>query len=1112
MSGLALFLLGSPRVERNGEPVALRRRRAVALLAYLAVTGRSHSRDTLAALFWPEHDQSSARAGLRRVLSSLRKALGQGWLQVDRETVGLNREADIWLDASELRKRVAESQTHRHPQDQPCPTCLSSLAEAAALYRDDFLSGFTLRDSPGFDDWQSFETESLRNELARALQRLASGHGAKGEFEPAIAYARRWVSLDPLHEPAQRTLMQLYASSGQRAAALRQYVECEHVLQEEVGAQPEEATTQLCQAIREARELPPFREPIPGAVPAPAAVRHNLPLQLTPFVGRKAILAEIADRLQDPACRLLTLVGPGGSGKTRLALEAAAARLDDFSHGVYFVSLAPLESVEAIVPTVAMALGLSFYAQAPGHPQSQLRQQLLDYLRLKTMLLIMDNFEHLLEGLDLVLEILQTAPKVKMVVTSRASLNLHGEQLLPIGGMALPQWGVPEGDGQTLEDAAQYSAVELFLQSARRAQPGFALADENVADVIRICGLVEGMPLGILLAAAWVGVLSPADIASEIVLGVDFLETDLRDLPERQRSMRAVFDRSWRLLSKREREVFERLSVFRGGFTRQAASQVAAASLHELRSLVGKSLLQRDPQGRYEVHELLRQYAAERLAEVPEQWEAAKDRHSAYFAGFLQHKEASLTGRNQRRALAEIEAEIDNVRVGWAWAVIQGRIEDIDRALGGLALLARTCGSGQERGEMLAKAARMLEEAPLGTAQDALQSGVPAALIQEGTAAQEAIANRRRRLVLGKVLAHQGRVCLALGLTEKGIALLQRSLEILRELGARSEMVYALASLGENTLLQGEGKPLCLEGLAISREIGDRVGMEMSLFCLGRDAVFRGEYGAAQQLHQERLGVSRELGPHELIANSLNDLGYVAWCVGQYREARQLHEQSLALSKDMGIHYAIANSLQRLGLDALGLVEYSEARKLFQESLSLYQDIGVPWHCTDVLLCQGELANVVGQCAEAARLAQEALSVSQELAYPDLMARSFQVLGDATYGQGDLPKASKCFLQALETAMAVEAAPLALLTLVGTARLLAAKGERERAAELLALVLHHPATWQWAKDRAAPLVAELEAKLSPDALAAAQERGRTRDLETTVAELLAAQGAGQPGC
>jgi predicted ATPase len=805
--------------------------------------------------------------------------------------------------------------------------------------------------------------------------------------------------------------------------------------------------------------------------------------------------------LQDPACRLLTLVGPAGSGKTRLALEAAAARLDDFEHGVYFVSLAPLESIEAIVPAVAMALDLSFYAQPAGRPQSQPWQQLLDHLRHKTVLLIMDNFDHLLEGLDLVLEVLKTAPAVKILVTSQATLNLQGEHLFPVPGMDLPEWEVPGDAGTTLADAARYSAVELFLQSARRAQPGFALSEKNVAEVIRICRLVQGMPLGIVLAAAWVGVLTPVEIASEIGRSLDFLEAELGDLPQRQRSMRAVFDRSWRLLTEREREVFQRLSVFRGGFARQAARQVAGASLRELRSLVGKSLLQRDPQGRYAAHELLRQYAAKRLAEEPEQWEAAKDRHSAYFAAFLQHREGSLRGRDQRRALAEIEAETDNVRVGWHWAVVQAKIEDINRAMDSLVVLYDTHGWFQEKEEILAKAAQMLEEESSGYAQDALQSGARAAVAQGGAGAQQAITSRGRRLVLGRVLAHQGRVCFSLGLTEKGVALLQRSLEILRGLGARREMVFALSTLGESTLLQGQGKPLCLEGLAISREIGDRVGMEMSLHCLGRDAVLRGEYRAAQRLCQERVAVSRELD-QVLVANSLSDLGYVAWCLGEYRGAQQLHQQSLALSRDMRIQYGIATSLLRLGLDALGLAEYGEARQLFQESLAICQEMGMAWLHTEVLVWQGELANVMGQYSQAERQAQETLSVSKELDDPYLMVLSLGVLGDAACGLGDLRKARECFLQAAETAMKVGVAPLALLTLVGTAQLLAAEGEGERGAELLALVLHHPASWQWAKDRASPLIAQQEAELPPDAWAAAWERGQARGLEATVAELL----------
>jgi tetratricopeptide (TPR) repeat protein len=489
---------------------------------------------------------------------------------------------------------------------------------------------------------------------------------------------------------------------------------------------------------------------------------------------------------------------------------------------------------------------------------------------------------------------------------------------------------------------------------------------------------------------------------------------------------------------------------------------------------------------------------------VPEEWVAAKDRHSAFFAGFLQHREAALTGRHQKRALTEIEAEMDNVRVGWDWAVMWGRTEDIDRALESLVVLYDTHGWFQEKEGILAKAAQMLEEEEsFSHGQDDLQSGASAALVQRDAEMHEAASSRRRRLVLGKVLAHQGQACFALGLTEKATALLERSLAILRGLGARRETVFALCSLGRNTLQlpQAEGKRLCLEGLAISKEIGDRAGMEASLDCLGWDAVWQGEYRAAQRLFQERLAVSTELDQVR-VAHALSSLGYVAWCLGEYGEAKQLQQQSLALFRDMRSQYRIAELLLYMGLDARGLAEYDEARQLFHESLAIFQELGVRRSHTTALIYLGELANVLEQYEEAAQLAQEALTVSKKLDSPGLVVRSLQVLGDATHGLGDLQRAREYFFQALQMAGMVQTVPRTLLTLVGTARLLAAGGEGERAAELLALVVHHPASWQWAKDRASPLIAQLQLELPPGVWAAARERGQGRDLESTMAELL----------
>ncbi|MCZ7546442.1 MAG: AAA family ATPase [Anaerolineae bacterium] len=385
--------------------------------------------------------------------------------------------------------------------------------------------------------------------------------------------------------------------------------------------------------------------------PARPFKRPSLPAQPTAFIGRSDALAEIDRRLADPACRLLTLVGPGGIGKTRLALAVAEQRLRDFPDGVHFVSLAALSSPDAIAPAITSAFGL----QLPrgGDPL----HQLLAYLSDKKMLLVLDNYEHLRDGADLLVDLLEAAPGVMLLVTSREVLNLRAEWVHPVEGLHYPEEGAmdaPEG----------YDAVQLFVDRARRVQSGFSLAQEQ-AGVQRVCRLVEGMPLALELAATWLRTLSCEAIADEIVRGNGFLATTMRDAPARHRSMRAVFDHSWRLLADEERAAFARLSVCRGGFTRAAAETVAGVSLDLLRRLGDKSLIRFNPDGaRYHVHELLRQYAAEQL-EASGEDEAARVAHLRYFAAFMAARGIDIKGRRQRAGLDETEADFQNVRAAW---------------------------------------------------------------------------------------------------------------------------------------------------------------------------------------------------------------------------------------------------------------------------------------------------------------------------------------------------------------------------------------------------------------------------------------------------------------
>ena len=656
---------------------------------------------------------------------------------------------------------------------------------------------------------------------------------------------------------------------------------------------------------------------------------NNLPAQTTPFLGRETELAEIARLLADPTPRLVSILGPGGSGKTRLALEAAAGQLDRFEHGVFFVRLGPLSSPESIIPAIAEALNFSFYEGVPPE------QQLHNYLREKRLLLVMDNYEHLLAstggmsgGAQIAAELLKVAPGLKILATSRASINLREEQRFPLSGIDVPAEDV-------VERTAQSSAVALFLQSARRVRPDFELAGENVEPVARICRRVEGMPLAIILAAAWVELLTPIEIAAELERSLDFLESELRDLPSRQQSMRAVFNHSWRLLSEPERQVFRQASVFRGGFTREAAEGVTDASLQTLRGLVSKSFLQVTPIGRYEVHELLRQFGAERLetskvadADTRERFEIleVRDRHSAYYCAYLQQREADLKGVRQQLALAEIEVEFENARAAWDWAVEQADPEAVEQALESLFEFYQMSNRFQEGHDDFSRAVTSLPRPPTETS-------------------KSQITVRLSELVLAKLSARQGAFAQALGHYEIAKNLLQQSLALARHHEEWTEISFSLYFLAEIAYLQGAPTAaiqLYSECAALCEAHGEQVRQAYALIGLGLAVRYQGQLSAQKQYHERSVAIFRRIGHQAGLAYALNRMGTAAFQRGEYAEAEQGLREGLAISREISDRYSIALNLGGLGLIAWaqGKTRLVEARDLHEQGLTLCREIG----------------------------------------------------------------------------------------------------------------------------------------------------------------------------
>ncbi len=692
MPDLSVSLFGPPRITRGNEQINIQRRKDLGLLIYLVVTSQPHSRDTLATLLWQDQNQADARSNLRKSLSRLKSLVGEAAIVMSQEQVRLNPNLSVDLDILRFQQHIQQVKKHGHLRRESgsnlCAECQSALQAAVALYTADFLEAFSLSDSSAFEEWQFFQSENLRQNLAEALEHLIHHFTHTGDYQTGIEYGRRWLALDRFHEAAHRQLMILYALNEQPAAAIRQFEECARILKEELGLQPEAYTLEIYEAMRhkkihelskiskDAQAPPGYEQSLEKPSAARPGIIHNLPAHATPFVARENELKETTRRLKEPFCRLLTLLGPGGSGKTRLAVQIARSLATDFDErfrdGIWFVSLAPLTDPRSIVGAITEALQISGVIKGVDT-----REKLLSHLRGRRILLVLDNFEHLLgaESINLVSDILNVAPQGQILITSRERLNIEGEYVFQVEGLEIPAEVTPLSEPGPESVPRVFGAVQLFEQCARRIQPSFKITQRNSTPISRICRNVQGMPLGIELAATWLQVLSPEEISREIERSLDFLESNWRDLPDRQRSLRAVFDSSWALLDKQSRPILKALSIFRTSFTREAAQAVAGASIRALLDLANKSWIQRTSRGRYQIHELLRQYVFEKLQKEQASFGQVQKQYGEYYADFSFSIWQMLKGTDPARAFLEAENEFENMRATWMWLVSNNRLE-----------------------------------------------------------------------------------------------------------------------------------------------------------------------------------------------------------------------------------------------------------------------------------------------------------------------------------------------------------------------------------------------------------------------------------------------------
>lgn len=879
----------------------------------------------------------------------------------------------------------------------------------------------------------------------------------------------RWLKqLRSRHDLTQEALAELVACSvqtirffetGKRRPGLTMVERLADVLQ--VPAEERDAF------IRQARTAL-VSEPAPDNTPAIAEAvlpHRHLPVPSSPLIGREAEINVLGQLFLHDRYRLVTVLDVGGMGKTRLALATAATLAGHFPDGAVFVALAPLQAAHQLPGAVADALGLVLQ----GARDTQ--EQVFLHLEARQMLLVLDNFEHLLND-DLgrathwLLDLLRRAPGLYLLVTSRERLRLSGERIFELGGLALPQ---------STTDLAQAEAVRLFVERAQGVDSTFALTAQNTDAISRICRLMDGMPLALELAAAWVRILSCAEIADEIQRSLDFLVLADRDMTPRHRSMRAVFDHSWSLLTAEEQRVLAALSVFRGGCQREAAQAVAGATLPLLAALIDKSLVRRVGEtpglARYELHELTRQYAAQRLAADPASEQSALARHCEFYARFVKAQELVLGGPQQMAAIAQIEQEIDNTRSAWRLAIEQGWLAPLQQMVNGLGE-AFYWRSRYHEGVILWRALveQLQRQAPPTTEATLLlctaHSWLGCFLTQVGevTTVEALFRDVFTQLAGLTAAGHDVRACQALaqhelayfyigtaGNYEQAFALQRDSVTLYRQLGNEHNLGRALARQSRILHFLGryrEAISVAEEAITVGQRNGDQLVTVSAVEGLALSLTYLGEFAAAEPHFRAALAAAEATHQPGRTAGVLTNLGVVLTFAGRFAEGQAAWQRALAIGRAVGDRNYMIHSAVLLGFSALHLGDYGAARTQAAEGMAQSSAFGYVRDAALACILLGSTQLAQGELAAASLTLDEAIALYRPIAHPDELGWAMAVQVYVLWAQGARLEAQRMAVTAIETVLTAQGFNAVASLLPILAHLLLDQGQVELARQL----------------------------------------------------------------
>lgn len=1036
--GLDVRLLGSPQVHLDGLPISgFISHKAQALFYYLVVTQQPHTRLKLASLFWPEADEPTGLKNLRDILHNLRKLFAP-FLNISRQAVSFHTRQPYALDVEQLIDLLERSNTGPF---------LPEWVNTIDLDRWEFLEGFHIDEAPEFEDWVLWQREHLRASYLQILHTLADHYLIRRDYQPGLSITARLLTVDPWSETIYRQRMKLFAYDGQRSAALQAYEQCRSILAETFGVEPTPETAALHQRIQagpseEATDFPPL---------------HNLPRSLTPFLGRQAELNEIRPKISDSRYPLVTLTGEGGIGKTRLALALAQQVLYEFADGVWFVSLASIDLPETekkhdgetpsqmsdriadrIAESIARAMRLPLQEKTPY------TKQLFQGLQDRELLIILDNFEHLMDGADFLLALVKRIPKLHLIVTSRQRLNFQMEYVFRLSGLPVPVAAEDEASLDFLRPderpsavpIASYDSVRLFVERADRTSPGFVLDAVDVQPVAEICRSVEGLPLAIELAAALVEQKPLAQIASAIRSGIDALAISLRDLPPRHRSILAVFDYSWSFLSSAQADLLARCAIFQGSFSAAAAAAVAGATPDLLDRLIGRSLLRQDAPDRYSLHELVRQFAAEKLlAEGIQATPITQDKHSRYYLDFVDRWVEPLEKGIDREQVTALAQDRANVRLAWDWAIRQKNIDRIGQSANGIALYYAGLSSLREGVSRMNEGMDLLtgagDESPSPAQSRALMAlQACSALLLE---------------ILGNLAE-----------SEKMAALAASAAENAQEKGIAA---HALATWGFVTVMQkkdvAEANKKLQRALALSQAEGQNAPW-VTARILGNLAILSYRMGKPDTAHsylEQAVVISRTNGIRKMLAISLNNLGVYHKLQGDFLTARQMLDEGLSIQRELQRENAQGLTLSNLADLTAMLGDYAASLGYCREIQRLARRTKSDRLTAAASLQEMTVLVNTGDFLQALAMGETALAQCQKLGDIHRTARILLLQGQAHRGVGNLAEAQAAYEQALVDWRQAEIPAGSLEPMVHLADLAQQRGDRQQARRLMADVL-----------------------------------------------------------